>query len=109
VANFALALTLWAFVPVLLGISSEITHDDDVLDAYVSVNPIVQAAVLMAGAGGENNAAKPLNFLRYRWPCRVNAKFWDTTELLLISMLIYTSLGLLFAWRAKCRFRRNVF
>ncbi|MHC4475860.1 MAG: ABC transporter permease [Planctomycetota bacterium] len=109
VANFALALVLWAFIPILLGISSQITRDEDVLEAYVSAHPIVQASVVMRGAGGEYNASKPFNFLRYRWPCRANAKFWDTTGLQLICVLIYTSLGLLFGWRAKCRFRRNVF
>ncbi|MHC4148323.1 MAG: ABC transporter permease subunit [Planctomycetota bacterium] len=115
VANFALALVLWAVIPLLLGLATTISHDDDALEAYVSTNPMVQAIVIMVGAGGSENAASDLSALDYDWP-HEREDFWldcdkaeGTTAFLLITMLAYISFGFLFAWRAKCRFRRNVF
>jgi ABC-type transport system involved in multi-copper enzyme maturation permease subunit len=110
VANFALALTLWAVIPLLLGLVSTISHDDDVLEAYISTNPVIQAVVIMNGSGGSQNATSNLAHLDYEWPGGSDwNNIWSTTSVLLITMLVYISLGLLFAWRAKCRFRRNIF
>ena len=110
VANFALALTLWAVIPSLLGLAATITHESDFLEAYILANPVVQTVVIMDGAGGSHNATRNLSRLEYDWP---SGSGWNnirsTTSILLITMLIYMSMGLLFAWRAKCRFRRNIF
>jgi len=111
VANFALALVLWAVIPLLLGLVTAISDDGDVLEAYVSTNPVVQAVVIMNGAGGSRNAETDISSLDYEWPRsgRDRNNIWPTTTFLLITMLIYMSMGLLFALRAKCRFRRNIF
>jgi len=115
VANFALALVLWAVIPMLLGLASEITHDSDVGEAYVSTNPIVQAIVIMQGAGGRENAWSNVSSLDYDWPHDYDDSWLDwnkatgTSTFLLITMLAYVCFGFLFAWRAKCRFRRNIF
>jgi ABC-type transport system involved in multi-copper enzyme maturation permease subunit len=108
VATFALAIVLWVVLPSLLGLTTVITEDDDVLRTYVSANPVVQAVVVMYGAGGERNAQTQLSSLRYDWPYR-SLRIGPTTTVLLVTMLIYIFAGLLFAWRAKCRFRRNIF
>jgi len=109
VANFAFALVLWAVIPMLLGLAVTITNDIDALTAYVSANPVVQAAVIMAGAGGEYNAQAKLSHLSYSWPGSGDVDIGPTTIILLVTMLIYIFAGLLFAWRAKCLFRRNIF
>jgi ABC-type transport system involved in multi-copper enzyme maturation permease subunit len=109
IANFALALILWAVIPILLGLVATITHDDDILETYIYANPVLQAAVTMYGAGGSHNAMRILSRLNYEWPSGGGYNVWYTTSILLITMLIYMSMGLFFAWRAKCRFRRNIF
>jgi hypothetical protein len=109
VANFALALTLWAVIPSLLGLVATITHESDFLEAYMLANPVVQTVVIMDGAGGSHNATRNLSRLDYEWPSGHDYNVWSTTSILLITMLIYMSMGLFFAWRAKCRFRRNIF
>lgn len=109
VANFALALTLWAVIPLLLGLVTAISNDNDILEAYISTNPIVQAVVIMEGAGGSHNAKKDIFYLDYDWPSGGNSRIRFTTTVLLITMLAYMSLGMLFAWLAKRRFRRNIF
>ena len=110
VANFALALTLWAVIPILLGLVTTISHDEDILEAYISINPVTQAVVIMDGAGGSQNAESNLSRLDYKWPGgRSGNNIGPTTSFLLITMLVYISLGFLFAWRAKFRFRKNIF
>jgi len=109
VANFALALTLWAVIPLLLGLVATITYESDILEAYILANPVVQTVIIMDGAGGSHNAARNLSSLDYDWMSGSGYNVWSTTSILLITMLIYVSMGLLFAWRAKCRFRRNIF
>jgi len=114
VANFALAIALWVVIPALLGATSVFIRGRDhrrAFDMYFSANPSTQAFVVMNGAGGASNARTKLSRLNYDWPSRHNDwhKVGGTTRALLTYMLIYVSLGFLFAWRAKCRFRRNVF
>jgi ABC-type transport system involved in multi-copper enzyme maturation permease subunit len=109
VANFALALTLWAVIPLLIGMVSIINNETDFLEAYILANPVVQTVVIMEGAGGSYNATRNLPSLDYDWPSGSGYNVWSTTSILLITMLIYMSMGLLFAWRAKCCFRRNIF
>jgi len=108
VANFALALVLWAIAPALFGLVATITRDQDPAQACLCANPMVQAAVIMYGASGEHNAYARLSGLEYNWPYD-KLTVGLTTVILLIVMFMYTSVGLLFAWRAKCRFRRNIF
>ena len=112
VANFALAVVLWIIVPALLGlVATTISRDKaEVFEAYVSANPVVQATTIMGGAGGQRNATMKLSKLEFNWPPSIHCEgVYSTTGLLLITTLIYISAGFLFAWRAKCRLRRNIF
>jgi ABC-type transport system involved in multi-copper enzyme maturation permease subunit len=111
VANFAFFTVIWIIVPLLLGLLTSITHGKSkVFEAYVSANPVVQVTTIMSGEGGEPNARMKLSRLEYTWPSSIRGKgIYSTTGILLITTLIYISGGVLFAWRAKCRFRRNVF
>ena len=109
IASFALALALWAVFPAVLGLVSVFTHDYDAVRELVSANPAAQLVILMDGAGGSWNARAGLSNLNFAWPDSSWHKVWPTTGLVLIYMLIYTVAGVLFAWRAKCRFRRNIF
>ena len=108
VANLAMALILWILIPLLIGFIFNYKYgfyEHNSFYLYLSTNPVIQAVVIMdLGNTGSN-----LSNLEYNWP------FYDLNELgatnifLWITMLIYISMGLLFAWRAKCRFRRNIF
>jgi ABC-type transport system involved in multi-copper enzyme maturation permease subunit len=112
VANFALAVVLWIIVPALLGlVTATISRDRvEVFEAYVSANPVVQATTIMGGAGGQDNAKTKLSRLDFNWLSGSHSEgIYSTTTLLLVTTLIYISAGFLFAWRAKCRFRRNIF
>ncbi len=114
VANFGLAIAIWIVIPALGGIVSEFTRDRDhriAVERYFAANPAAQAVVVMNGAGGERLARTKLSRLHYDWPIRQHdrQKVGGTTRALLTYMLIYASVGVFFAWRAKCRFRRNVF
>ena len=117
VATFALAIVLWAVVPSILGLTAVITEGDDVFAPVLAfarkhggvlANPAVQAVVIMNGAGGERNARTQLSSLEYDWPYR-RLEIGPTTIVLFVTMVIYIFAGLVFAWRAKCRFRRNIF
>ena len=109
IASFALALALWVVLPSVLGLVSVFIHDYDVIGDLVSANPAAQIAILMDGAGGSFNARTDLSKLNYQWPDNSLRKIWSTTGLVIIYMLIYTAAGVLFGWRAKYRFRRNIF
>ncbi|MHC4331624.1 MAG: hypothetical protein ACYSWW_26260, partial [Planctomycetota bacterium] len=111
VAGFTLALMLWAVTPALLGLVTVFEHGDfeEAFEAYVSANPAVQAGIIMRGAGGEWNARAKLSQLNYHWDNSDWNKASTTTGVFSVYMLIYLFVGLVFAWRAKCRFRRNIF
>jgi ABC-2 type transport system permease protein len=111
VANFTLAVVLWIVVPALLGLVASIARDrNDVFEKYVSANPVIQAYTIMGGAGGQRNAETKLSGLEYNWPpSRHSEGIYSTTDILLVTTLIYISVGFLFAWRAKCLFRHNIF
>jgi ABC-2 type transport system permease protein len=109
IASFALALALWIILPSLLGLVSVFTHDYNAVGNLVSANPAAQVVILMNGAGGKWNARAGLSNLTFAWPDSSWHKVWPTTGLVFIYMLIYTVAGAAFGWRAKCRFRRNIF
>jgi ABC-type transport system involved in multi-copper enzyme maturation permease subunit len=109
IASFALALVLWIILPAMLGLVSVFTHDYDAVANLVSANPAAEVAILMNGAGGKWNAQAGLSNLVFDWPNSSWSKVWPTTGLVLIYMLIYAGAGIFFGWRAKCRFRRNIF
>ncbi|MHC4354124.1 MAG: hypothetical protein ACYS0H_15550 [Planctomycetota bacterium] len=110
VANIALALTLWAVIPLLLGLESLIVrrHGVDLVGTCLSANPFVQAAVIMTGAGGRFNATSTLAGLRYKWPF-ASHRLGHTTIIMLVTMLVYVLVGVFLAWRARVRFRKSIF
>ena len=110
--NFGLGLTLWAIVPMLLGMIVAISAVHEIgVGLCISSNPIYQAGTPMEGASGTRNARIGLGRLRYSWPDSLgdDATAAATTVRMLVFMIIYILAGVLFAWRAKCRFRRNIF
>ena len=108
IMNFALAAVIWFIVPLLLGIISEIAHEPGTLEVYVLANPMVQMIVIMLGTVDPNVHLRGPGQLSFEWP-NGNENLIVTMRIFLMTMLMYVLLGLLFAWRAKCRFRRNVF
>jgi ABC-type transport system involved in multi-copper enzyme maturation permease subunit len=108
VASFALAILLWIVTPSIVGSTSLIMGRDKAFRICASANPAIQAGVVMYGAAGEYNARTRLAELEYEWPIEI-LEIGPTTAILLKFTSLYVCAGLLFAWRAKCRFRRNVF
>jgi ABC-2 type transport system permease protein len=109
IASFALALFLWVILPSMFGLVSAFIHNYHAVGNFISANPAAQIAILMDGAGGKWNAQTGFSHLNFPWPDSSWRKAWPTTGLVLIYMLIYTVAGAAFGWRAKCRFRRNIF
>jgi len=111
VMNFALALALWLALPGVVALSMEATrsYDDDFLEFTGAVNPIVQAGVIMEGAGGSRNARRPYSRLDYDGPEPFDDSVEKITGAMLAFMLVYGAGGWLFAWRAEKRIRRNIF
>ena len=108
VASFALAILLWIVTPSIVGSTSLIMGRDKAFRICASANPAIQAGVIMYGAAGEYNARTRLTELEYEWPIEM-LEIGPTTFIMLKFTSLYVCAGLLFAWRAKCRFRRNVF
>ena len=105
IMNFALAATIWAILPLLLALTSELTHDDDFVDAYMDTNPFVHTVVIIDATANEN----PVKIGSYNWIGSRRSDVVDSTSWMLACMAGYVSIGAFFAWRAKCRFRRNIF
>jgi ABC-2 type transport system permease protein len=108
VANIALAIVLWVALPMLFGLVDEIRRGGLLSERCVSANPFVQAVVITYGAGGTYNAGVALSQLRYEWPGRI-LQTAATTRILLTTWIIYVLAGVFLAWRAKRRFRKNIF
>jgi len=103
IANFALAGAIWALAPILLGlIAVGIGRaGGDIFEAYIATNPMVHAGVVMDGTTGTLGS--------YSWPGFNSLSAAGSTVWMITCMLGYMLLGVLFAWRAKCHFRRNIF
>ncbi len=114
--SFAAILFVWLFVPIIVGIISTIfgfLHFYKFFSGfYYYLNPIVQVGTIMDAAGGIQNAGLRLSDLRYHWSNLSGFgnfnKAYPTTKLLLCIMLIYITFGVIFAWLAKRRFRKNI-
>ena len=108
VATFGLAFVLWVVAPTVGGLIATVAREEKIIGMCTFANPAVQTGVLMGGASGRRNAQVGLSKLRYNW-FDDRHDVGSITTVLAAAMLIYVFLGLLFAWRAKCLFRRNVF
>lgn len=110
VASFALALLLWAIIPMLLGLVTIITRDKNPAEACMWANPVVQAVVIVGGACGRYSAGAGLSGLEYyTFYGGDMLQVGPVTVILLVTAIVYIFVGFLFAWRAKRRFRRNIF
>ncbi|MHC4564303.1 MAG: ABC transporter permease [Planctomycetota bacterium] len=113
VANFGLAIAIWIILPTVLSLILQFTRNEDHREAfatYLSANPAVQSMAITEAASGDHAAGLKLSKLRYDWPDRPGwSRVGGTTRAVLTYMLVYMSVGMFSAWRAKCRFRRSVF
>jgi ABC-type transport system involved in multi-copper enzyme maturation permease subunit len=109
IMNFAFAAVIWGLVPLLMFTYAVMTRtSDNYAESYMNINPLVQGVVILEGSCGKTRARKSAADLNYYW-ARGRKNAIESTNFLLCSMLGYTVIGSLFAWRAKCRFRRNIF
>lgn len=106
VADFIFNGVFWAVIPIVLELEQAIFHRVDIFNFFTSANPLIQASVIMSGAGGRANARSALSSLEYNWP---SGGLDSTTGFVIVVMMVYICLGLLFAWRAKRRLRRGIF
>ncbi len=108
--NFALVASIWAILPLLMGIVASIntpfTRDArELVEAYVDTNPFVHMGNIMIGTAG----GKPDKTGSYYWPGHGTLNASESTVLMLVCMFGYILIGLYFAWRAKHQFRRKIF
>lgn len=103
IMNFALAAVIWAILPLLMALVATL---DDLFRAYMNTNPFVHAVVVIDAAANKNSVEIGYN---YNWIGFRRMNVVESTSWMLICMAGYMFSGYLFAWRAKCRFRRNIF
>ena len=110
VVNLAFAVGLWLILPFLALLAEEASdaYGHDWSENIVTVNPVVQAAVITDCAGGRNRARREVIDLEYRWP-DWQADAVGTTNLLLGTMAGHLALGGLFAYLAMVRMRKRIF
>ena len=111
VANLAVALFLWAIVPLMVGVLTDRSAREEVLLYYVTSHPFVQTSVVIAATGGQANARVNSASLIYEWnlPNDAGRGPWATTGLLLFNGTLYLGVGAFCAWRATARVRRDIF
>jgi hypothetical protein len=103
ITNIALAVSIWGLLPFLLALLAQADRSmRDLREYYLNVVPFVQAMVVMVPSF--TNSA----WSSYDWPGH-NRGPLESTCLILTVMLGYTLLGVIFAWCAKRRFRRDIF
>ncbi len=114
-ANFGLAVGLWAIAPMLLAMILGLSNTyDDTAEAFVCANPLVQVVVVVMattrdsmfsgffGAGGPRG-------LDYDWPGTGLSTAGETTLMLLGIAVGYCFIGCTFATFAAGNFRRKIF
>jgi len=108
--NFALVAAIWAILPLLMAIIASIntpfTRDaHKLVNAYLDTNPFVHMGNIMIATAGKRAVVTGI----YYWPGRGTMDVVDSTVWMLACMVGYILIGILFAWRAKCQFRRKIF
>jgi hypothetical protein len=103
--NFLLAATIWALMPLLLlFVGSDILNSsDDFAKAYMDTHPFIHTVVIMEATADEGRLGN------YHWVGLGSADFCESWGWMLVCMLGYIFMGIFFAWRAKCRFRKHIF
>jgi len=104
ITNIALAASIWGLLPLLLEFLAQANRSlRDLREYYLNVVPFVQAMAVMVATDFSNST-----WSSYDWPDH-NRGPLESTCLILTVMLVYMLLGVLFAWFAKRRFRRDIF
>lgn len=104
IANVALAAGLWAIFPLLLGITLAVSHaGDDLLEAYMDMNPFVHAVVIAAATVHKGGLGI------YDWIQGGMRDLSSATGWIVFNFVIYVVIGLAFVARAGARLRRNPF
>ena len=107
--NLGLGFAVWILIPIVLSLLSIGSGSEALLEECISFNPAAQAFVLMEGAGGEHEASQPLSSLDYDWPDSLGDGVGPTTVRMVLYLMVYGTVGVVFAWRAKRRFRKSIF
>jgi len=108
IMNFTLAAAIWAILPLLMAIVASINtpytrNAQDLVEAYMDTNPFVHVfAIVDATATGSD-------VQNYNWPGQGYLNATKSTVWMSACMVGYILITFLFAWRAKHRFRRNIF
>jgi len=103
--NFALAAVIWGIFPFVMAITGQINREvRPLIEFCMDMHPIVHAVVIFEAAVKKGGDYGWFSFGSIDNIGGVRSTVW-----MLTCMVGYVSLGLLFAWRAKCRFRRNIF
>ena len=105
IVNLIFAAAVWLFIPILLFLLDQFVHIrelDNYAETYMDTNPFLHAVVII-------NANTHASGTSYDWASFQNATAFKSTIWMLTCLAGYTFVGLLFAWRAKCRFRKNIF
>lgn len=104
ITNIALAVSIWGLLPFLLVLLAQADRSmRDLREYYLIVVPFVQATAVMVATDFSNSI-----WSSYDWPDH-NRGPLESTYLILTVMLGYMFIGMLFAWCAKRRFRRDIF
>ncbi|MBN2593658.1 MAG: hypothetical protein JXA81_09145, partial [Sedimentisphaerales bacterium] len=72
---------------------------------YIDTNPFVHMGNIMIATAGE----EPAKIGRYYWLGQGTLNTIGSTIWMLVCMVGYILIGFIFAWRAKCQFRRKIF
>lgn len=103
--NVALAIVIWAVVPILMGMMGAFFRDSrELAEFYMDTNPFVHAVTILEATVGDLD--------RYRWFSHIGGESLtvvESTIWIFACTMGYMLLGCLFAWRAKCCFRRHIF
>jgi ABC-type transport system involved in multi-copper enzyme maturation permease subunit len=108
IMNFTLAAAIWAILPLLMAIIASIntpfTRDArELVEAYLDTNPFVQIVAIVGATAPEGDVQN------YNWLGLGNMNAAESTVWMSACMVGYILIGFLFAWRARHRFRRNIF
>ena len=108
IINFTLAAAIWAILPLLMAIVGSINSLYTIgarrlVEAYMDTNPFMQIVAIVWATATEGDIQN------YHWPGFGYMNATKSSAWISTCMVGYMLLSLLFAWRAKCRFRRNIF
>jgi ABC-type transport system involved in multi-copper enzyme maturation permease subunit len=108
VLNLGLALVLLLLLPIVTGLVSR-SVDSSTFRVLFDGNPVVQAAVVIAGDGNNMNEYYYSNTgEHYDWPSG-HKDSWSSTVALLVWALVYFVAGSVFLWRARANLRKDIF